>query len=365
MCGFFYGHWPYALDRMASAKKKAEAAGLRIHLINIPLGHPGDSLGSTQGSVPLTPPKHWKMGTKADGNQHSGTSLHPPATAENVKAIETMLALGRADLFLDDDFRLAVSPGMVGGCYCDEHKAAFCKVSGFTDQQWTALKSDALARHLTPDLKTYINFSCDELTASFRAQQTAHKTGRMGNMIMFMGSEKAGIRLTDYKDALFRVGESHFDDNSFGSLKGKCDELFSVLFHRRFTTSELAFSETTAYPHDQLSSKNLAAKLSISTISDTRNSMFMSGLTPFPAQHWSVLKPSMKKNAEIHARIAGHIPEDRSNISRANMAAMSAMTIPLASSSPPAFLSKSAGRPLQTAGPSSVKPTPQRQRAAR
>jgi hypothetical protein len=128
-------------------------------------------------------------------------------------------------------------------------------------------------------------------------------------MVMVLGSEKAGLRLSDYRKTLFRVGEGHFDDGSFGSVKGKTDELYSSLFHRRFADPELAYSETTAYPHDRLSARNLGAKLAVSTLSDVRTTMFMSGLTPFPEEHWSRLKGAMKKNREIHAFLAGHVPK--------------------------------------------------------
>ena len=127
-------------------------------------------------------------------------------------------------------------------------------------------------------------------------------------MVMYLGAEKAGIRLEDYAAAPFRVGELMFDDSSFAPVKGKTDELFSVLFHRRFVRPELAFSETTAYPADQLSAAHLAAKLVISTLADVRHTMFMSGLTPFPREHWSVLAPAMREQARLHAGIAGHRP---------------------------------------------------------
>jgi hypothetical protein len=125
-------------------------------------------------------------------------------------------------------------------------------------------------------------------------------------MVMYLGSEKSGIRLADYTGALFRVGEGHFNDGDFGPLKGKTDELFSVLFHRRFTPPRLSFSETTAYPANALSASNMAAKLVISSLADVRNTLFMSGLTPFPESHWATLGTAMRKNALIHARIAGH-----------------------------------------------------------
>ena len=52
----------------------------------------------------------------------------------------------------------------------------------------------------------------------------------------------------------------------------------------------------------------MAAKLTVSTLGDVRNTMFMSGLTPFPRQHWQTLAPAMKQHAEIHRKIAGHRP---------------------------------------------------------
>ena len=52
----------------------------------------------------------------------------------------------------------------------------------------------------------------------------------------------------------------------------------------------------------------MAAKLAVSTLSDVRNTMFMSGATPFPRQHWQTLAPAMKQHAELHRKIAGHRP---------------------------------------------------------
>ena len=99
-----------------------------------------------------------------------------------------------------------------------------------------------------------------------------------------------------------------FDDTSFAPVKGKTDELFSALFHRRFVRPELSFSETTAYPADRLSAENMAAKLAVSTLADVRNTMFMSGGEPFPLTHWETLGPAMRRHAAIHAGVAGHKP---------------------------------------------------------
>ena len=303
---FFYGHWPYPKDLLRQARQFVERAGMNAQAVDVPLGHPGDSLGASSDGFPLTPPKRWKLGVNAAGQSYAGTSLHPPATQENAKAVAEVESLGFTTIFVDDDFRLARGPGIVGGCFCDEHRRAFLEQSGFTPAQWNTLRADAQARNLTSELRAWIEYTCDQLTACFRAQQKTLNNARMGIMVMYLGAEKAGIRLPDYRDVPLRVGELHFDDGSFGSVKGKTSELFSALFHRRFVRPELAYSETTAYPANRLSARNMAAKLAVSTIADVRNSMFMSGLTPFPATHWAILGPAMKRQTELHGKIAGH-----------------------------------------------------------
>jgi hypothetical protein len=142
----------------------------------------------------------------------------------------------------------------------------------------------------------------------FAALQKATPQMEIGIMVMYFGAEKAGIALDKYRNVPFRVGEMMFRDKDFGKVKGKTDELFSALFHKRFITPEMAYSESTAYPQDALSAKNMAAKLTVSLLTDVRNTMFMSGLQPFPVEYWKTLAPAMKKSAQIHEEIAGLKP---------------------------------------------------------
>lgn len=308
LAGYFYGYWPYALADLQATRAQIMAAGLEVNLVNVPLGHPGDSLGSTDGAFPLTPPSHWKMARRVDGTAYAGTSLHEPATEDNAAAIRELQKSGFRAIFLDDDFRLAPSPGQIGGCFCDAHRDAFLQRGGYSRPRWDELVQDVRDRRLTPLLRDWIAVQCDQLSLSFQAQQAVLQDGALGIMVMYLGSEKAGIRLADYTDVPFRVGELMFDDASFGRVKGKTDELFSALFHRRFARPELAYSETTAYPAQSLSARHLAAKLAISTLADVRNTMFMSGVTPFPKPHWETIAPAMKIQAALHRKLAGHIP---------------------------------------------------------
>jgi hypothetical protein len=222
--------------------------------------------------------------------------------------VRALQQVGVKDVFVDDDFRLARGPGVIGGCFCDDHRQEFCAKHGYGDAQWSELLDAVRTRSLTGVLRNWVEFTCDQLTGCFQVQQAAAPDITLGNMIMYLGSEKAGIRLSDYADVPFRVGELMFDDTSFAPAKGKTNELFSALFHRRYAKPELAFSETTAYPADRLSARNMAAKLTVSTIADVRNTMYMSGLTPFPLSHWDTLAPAMKREAEAHSVLAGHTP---------------------------------------------------------
>jgi len=305
LCGFFYGHWPWPMETLTQARAVLRRAGLDAKVVNVPLGHPGDSLGSKDGNFPLTPPTRWRLGASRDGKAYAGTSLHSPATEENAGALRELRRAGFSHCFLDDDFRLARGPGEIGGCFCDEHCRRFLRRAGLSSNRWPELLDDARSRRFTALLRQWVEFTCDDLTGSFRAQQKA-AGGHLGIMVMYLGAEKAGIRLADYRHASMRVGELMFDDRSFGSVKGKTDELFSVLFHRRFAAPKLAWSETTAYPADQLSAEHLAAKLVISTITDVRHTMFMSGITPFPKTHWATLGAAMRRQAEFHGPLAGH-----------------------------------------------------------
>lgn len=303
---FLNGYYPYPNEDILFWKKKFETNGLIVHSLTVPLGHPNSSLG--QDNSFDTPPQTWPRSVDVNGNKYSGTSVHPMVTEENKSVIQKIGKLGFKKLFLDDDFRLARSPGAIGGCFCNEHQLEFLNKYGYGPNLWSGLKQDIANRRLSPVLRDWINFNCDQLTGSFRAQQAAAPDVKLGIMVMYLGSEKAGIRLSDYKGSMMRVGELMFEDKSFNPVKGKTDELFSVLFHRRYVSPELAYSETTAYPPTKLSAKNMAAKLHITTMADIRHTMMMSGLDPFPLTHWETLAPAMKKAAAMHRKIAGQTP---------------------------------------------------------
>ena len=122
---------------------------MAAHVINVPLGHPGDSLGAHKSAMPLIPPSNWRPGTRIDGCTRWGTSLHAPATQENAAALRQLARFGVDRVFLDDDFRIAESPGTIGGCFCTEHLEEFRQLHGYGPAMKDELVESIKGRRLT------------------------------------------------------------------------------------------------------------------------------------------------------------------------------------------------------------------------
>ncbi len=307
MGSFLQGRWYHTPEELKKSAAFLKRHGLNAHVLTVPLGHPGNALDPSDDSWSESK-KNWKNACTYDGKLYSGTSIHPPVVEENVAAVKALSNAGFDSLFLDDDFRLARYPGRIGGCFCDDCRNDFLKTYGYGAGEWEQLIDAVANRKPTKILRAWVDYNCEKEYKMFEALQSATPGMAIGIMVMYLGSEKAGIALEKYGDVPFRVGELMFDDKSFGRVKGKTDELFSSLFHRRFARPELAYSETTTYPEHALSAKNMAAKLTVSLLSDVRNTMFMSGIRAFPVEYWPTLAPAMKKSADLHRQIAGHKP---------------------------------------------------------
>lgn len=307
MASYLQGRWYQTPKELRASADFLESKGLNPHIITIPLGHPGNALDPSDES--LSEKKgSWKNACNYNGSLFSGTSIHPPIVEDNIEANKQLATEGFDSLFLDDDFRLARSPGTIGGCFCVDCKNEFLQKYNYSVTDWNLLIDSVEKRIPTKVLRSWVEFICDKLYNMFEILQKATPQMEIGIMVMYCGAEKAGIALDKYRNVPFRVGEGMFGDKDFGNVKGKTDELFSALFHMRFIEPELAYSETTSFPSDALSAKNMAAKLSVSLFTDVRNTMFMSGMQPFPIEHWKILGPAMKKSARIHEQIAGLKP---------------------------------------------------------
>jgi len=308
MGSYLQGKWFHTPEELRKSADFLKSKGFNAHVLTVPLGHPGNAIDPSDESW-SEKKENWKNACDYDGSLYSGTSIHSPVVEDNVEAHKLLAKEGFDILFLDDDFRLGKYPGKIGGCFCDDCQNEFLQKYNYNSDDWKVLIQSVEKRNPTIILRSWIEYICDKEYDMFVALQKATPQMEVGIMVMYFGAEKSGIDLSKYKDVPFRVGEMMFGDKDFGRVKGKTDELFSALFHMRFIKPELAYSESTAYPADKLSAKNMAAKLTVSLLTDVRNTMFMSGLHPFPIEYWKTLAPAMKKSAQLHEEIAGLKPE--------------------------------------------------------
>ncbi len=307
MASYLQGKWYHTPKELRKSADFLISKGFNPHVLTVPLGHPGNAIDPSDASL-SEKKQSWKNACNYDGSLFSGTSIHAQIVEDNIEAHKQLAAEGFDVLFLDDDFRLARTPGSIGGCFCNDCKKEFLQKYNYSSDQWNELIDSVESRNLTKVLRSWIEHICDIEYDMFVKLQKATPQMEIGIMVMYFGAEKAGIALDKYRDVPFRVGEMMFSDKDFGTIKGKTDELYSALFHMRFIKPELAYSESTAYPQDALSAKNMAAKLCVSLFTDVRNTMFMSGIQPFPVPYWKTLAPAMKKSADIHEEIAGFKP---------------------------------------------------------
>ena len=293
-----YGKLP-DFEALDQAAKKARELGMTPHILSVPFGHPTSIDADPSAFAPSYTPM-----MRADGRRGWGCSFHPPV--EEIVADENRTfyeQFGPCDHFLDDDFRLADSPGSVGGCVCPRCKEVYCRAAGLSDQRWDELLDDLRGNSGSALHRQWVDYQCDQLTAVFRRCEEAAPEIDLGIMVMYMGSERAGIRLDAYREKLFRVGEMMFHDGDYDQLHNKTRELFSVLMHRRFTLPGRSFSETTICPDNALSKENMASKLATSTFADVRNTMFMCNI---PADYWPFFAPRMKKEARYQEILKNH-----------------------------------------------------------
>lgn len=308
MGSYLQGKWYKTPKELREIVDFLNSKGFDAHMLTVPLGHPGNAIDPTDPSL-SEKKATWKNAQDYDGSLYSGTSIHKPIVEDNIEAHKLLAKEGFDILMLDDDFRLAKHPGRIGGCYCDECKTEFLNSYNYNAEDWRILIESVEKRNPTKVLRSWVEFICDKEYDMFVALQKATPEMELGIMVMYFGAEKAGIALDKYQDVPFRIGELMFADRHFKPVKGKTDELFSALFHMRFVKPELAYSESTSYPQDALSAKNMAAKLTISLFPDVRNTMFMSGLKPFPIENWKTIAPAMKKSSQLHEEIAGLKPK--------------------------------------------------------
>ena len=127
-----------------------------------------------------------------------------------------------------------------------------------------------------------------------------------GIMVMHNGDRRHGLDISRIKEhfpnALFRVGEGHFDDGSF--LHPSCRPAIETCIRKHLSligSVEHAFSETTTYPVGALSPSNWVEKMRWEIGCGLRNLYLMSGNVFLTDPYWEALIAAREELEELAA----------------------------------------------------------------
>lgn len=126
-------------------------------------------------------------------------------------------------------------------------------------------------------------------------------------MVMHNGDRRHGLDIrrirARFPDAIVRVGEGHFSDESFLHPVGRAAIAASIRRHMTLIGSpEYAFSETTTYPVGALSPENFVEKMRLEIDCGLRNIFLMSGTVFLPDPYWEAIAAALPELRERAAR---------------------------------------------------------------
>ena len=149
-------------------------------------------------------------------------------------------------------------------------------------------------------------------------EQTVPDGMTPGVMVMHNGDRRHGLDIARIKkrfpNALFRVGEGHFEDASFTHPLATDSIAHSVSTHLcAIGSSENAFSESTVYPENALTPEHLVQKLRLEISLGLRNLFLMSGLFFLGEPYWQAIaaaRPELEALAERMPIELSDTPDD-------------------------------------------------------
>ena len=287
--GYFYGTTWSSLETIAEAGKIARSHGFEAAIIQLPVGHPGNSLNPDDADVLLKIPDHWRYRQDSAGKpKYYIGDIEPVMVRENVESIVALRDAGFKRFMMDDDLRLGELGDEIQGCFCEICVSEFGRVSGRT------LTREALVQALqdktdTALMKEWVRYNCSKVTDMMKEMNVPGV--ELGIMVMHLGDERHGIDMREIQEAVpgveFRVGELHFSDGEFGSPEGKASELLGIQYHLNLVGREHAVSETTVFPPRSLSENNLICKVKIAVSAGISDIYFMSGTWLIDESYWS------------------------------------------------------------------------------
>lgn len=295
--GFFFGKlWSPVAD-MVRARDILEAYGFETGVIQLPVGHPGNSLNPEDESLDLKLPETWRYRIDLHGNPvYYCADIEQTMIEDNRKSIEVLYEAGFTRFFMDDDLRLEVFGSEIGGCFCD-----FC-LAEFNGAYGRAMTREGMQACLLDKetnrevLRDWTTYSCSKVTRFMKSMELSGV--QLGIMVMHFGDERHGIDIPslrrDCERVMLRVGESHFEDGDFATPADKAMELSGILFHMNLMGQDDVYSETTVFPPRSLTPDHLLFKAKMAVAAGVPNILFMSGSWLITEDYWSAMSRPLR-----------------------------------------------------------------------
>ena len=299
--GYFYGQWESSVEKLYKAKKILEDDGFEVCAINIPFGHGGNALDPSNPSISLDIGIGWQNRTDANGNSLINTvcCANEQFLHDSVDVVKSLKEIGITKIFYDDDMRLGGWGTDLQGCFCEHCLERFNYKHGVNADRRQIITNPSLEEPWKAfQCASILNFvktvSLDDITT--------------GVMVMHNGDRQHGIDIPLIKQnipsILFRVGEGHFDNESFAHPLAEKAIVSSIHTHMRLVENdELCYSESTVYPKKALSPENLIKKIKLEISCGLKNIYLMSGTWYLTPEYWEALANARSELLELDASV--------------------------------------------------------------
>ena len=307
---YAYGTWLATPDEIAQAKSLLEQHGFAVQALTVPVGHGSNALLG-DGGDPGIPPA-WQSRMNQQGNPVALASCMRSEIMlkDSREAAEQLHDLGFTKIFFDDDLRVGPWGPALQGCCCPACMQAFHqKYPQYAHM--TAPEIFAAATEGDDLWCAWSDVQCDAVLNFL--EQTVPEGMTPGIMVMHNGDRRHGVDIARikerYPNALFRVGEGHFEDASFTHPAGKDSLAHSIRSHLcAIGSTEKAFSESTVYPENALSPENFVQKLRLEISLGLRNLFLMSGLFFLDEPYWQAIAAARPELEDLAERMPAKIP---------------------------------------------------------
>ncbi|MBQ9150719.1 MAG: hypothetical protein IJX72_00605 [Clostridia bacterium] len=299
---YVYGEWQNSLEDARRAKAMLEAEGFEVQAICVPLGHGSNALNGDEADPTL--PETWQNRVDYNGNRQGTTTCVDDAVIAHYReAVRIHRELGFTKLFYDDDLRMGSWGPHLQGCYCDRCLDRFYKKY----PQFDGMSRADIVRLGVPGSEVREAWETIQCDAVLRfLDETTPEGLTPGIMVMHNGDRRHGLDIPRIKEhfpnALFRVGEGHFDDGCFNHPACRPSIETCIKKHLSLIGSvENAFSETTTYPVGALSPENWVEKMRWEISCGLRNLYLMSGNVFLTDPYWEALIAARSELEELAA----------------------------------------------------------------